>query len=313
MAHLVIVVLSVYVTLTLGVDPYGCTYNQADVREYICSARSWSLPLVYSDFVNIPQVLKLVDVDGYLPFQSPATFSGFESMNTSVMDTSIVPALHIRCVSGGSLIMSNGTFSNMGWVKEVRIFDCAILTIPDDVFSSFGTLNYFSIDGGSISNMGVNCFSGVNVERMESVPQPLGMFAIRNSRLTSGELVSGVLYPLINTSIILLENTDMGVINKDLFQTSTRVQYISLKDNPFTYLPDGLFDTVTSLTTFQVSGVNWTCTCKNMWIVTYMKTNNISLIGDIGCASPEAYYSKCQGGSTTFSCNVFLIFVVMVV
>ncbi|XP_033764178.1 uncharacterized protein LOC117345252 [Pecten maximus] len=306
MAASVLVLLIVGVTVTLAVDPQGCTYDST-LKEYTCNARSWSPPLVYSDFDNVPQVLKLIEIDGALSYTGPATFSGFENVNTALFDGNIVPALHIRCVSGGSLIMYNGTFANMDWVKELRIFDCMILSIPDDVFSSFGTLNYFSIDGGSISNMGFNCFNGVNIERMNSVPEPLGMLALRNTQITSGGLANGVLYSLANVSTIILDNIHVRVIQKDMFQASTKVTHISMKNNPFIALPADMFDKTTSLTTLEISGIDWVCTCPNLWIWSFLSTHNVSLTGDIVCASPTAnlraaeyYKQQCD---TTSACG----------
>ncbi|OWF35449.1 platelet glycoprotein V-like [Mizuhopecten yessoensis] len=287
MAVSALFLLIVSVTLTFAVDPQGCTYDSSKT-EYSCSARSWSLPLVYSDFDNIPQVLKLVDIDGSLSYTGPATFSGFENINTALFDGNLVPALHLRCIGGGSLIVYNGTFDNMGWVKELRIFDCMILSLPDDVFSSFGTLNYFSIDGGSISSMGFNCFNGVNIERMDSVPEPLGMLALRNTQITSGGLPNGVLYSLVNVSTIILDNTHMRVVQKDMFQASTKATHISMKNNPFISLPVDMFEKTTSLTTLELTGIDWVCTCPNLWIWTHLTTYNVSLVGDIVCSSPTA-------------------------
>ncbi|XP_060075679.1 platelet glycoprotein V-like [Ylistrum balloti] len=298
--------LIVGVTLTLAVDPQGCTYDST-TKEYNCNARSWSLPLVYSDFDNVPQVLKLIEIDGALSYTGPATFSGFENVNTALFDGNIVPALHLRCVAGGSLIIYNGTFANMDWVNELRIFDCMILSIPDDVFSSFGTLNYFSIDGGSISNMGFNSFNGVNIERMNSVPEPLGLLAFRNTQITSGALPNGALYSLSNVSTIILDNTHMRVVQKDMFQASTKVSHISMKNNPFIALPADMFDKTTSLTTLEISGIDWVCTCPNLWIWTFLSSHNVSLFGDIVCASPTAnlraseYYN--QQCDTTSPCG----------
>ncbi|XP_069107237.1 reticulon-4 receptor-like 2 [Argopecten irradians] len=287
MAVSALLLLFVMVTQTLAADPQGCTYDST-LKEYSCNARNWAPPLVYSDFDNVPQVLKLIEIDGALSYTGPATFDGFENMNTALFDGNIVPALHIRCVSGGSLIMYNGTFDNMNWVKELRIFDCIILSIPDDVFSSFGTLNYFSIDGGSISNMGFNSFNGVNIERMSSVPEPLGMLAFRNTQITSGGLPNGVLYSLANVSTIILDNIHVRVIQKDMFQASTKVTHISMKNNPFLELPADMFDKTTSLTTLELSGIDWVCTCPNLWIWTFLASHNVTLSGDIVCASPTA-------------------------
>ena len=69
-------------------DPTGCTYDASEIL-FSCNARSWSLPLVFSDFTSAqPQRLMLKDVDGEISSQAPngPAFSGFCSINTGTFD-----------------------------------------------------------------------------------------------------------------------------------------------------------------------------------------------------------------------------------
>lgn len=130
---------------TVPVDPTGCTYFASELR-YECTMRSWVLPLTLTDFDNIPQVLHLIEVNGELPSTTPtATFSGFSAINNATFDVNVVPALVVRCVSGGSLIMSAGTFSGMSYIQDIRFLDCNLLNVPDAIFSDIGDVHFLYI------------------------------------------------------------------------------------------------------------------------------------------------------------------------
>ncbi|XP_033764259.1 uncharacterized protein LOC117345303 [Pecten maximus] len=278
-------------TLVFG-DPQACTYTES-TNSYECNAHNWALPLQLAQFNYTPQVLSLVQVNGELPSSAPSgpTFDGFDGIDNSTFDPNYVPSLHIRCAATGQLILTSGSFANMSHVQELRFFDCAVLNLPDAVFSELIELNYLSFDGGSVSNIGFDVFSGVNIYPM-AVPNPLGALAFRNAQITSSGLPNGALYNLVNFTKLIIQNSALRVLQPDMFKKSTKLTHILLDSNPFTKITDGLFSDLQALTVVSMRDISWDCTCPQMWFEDYLTANNISLLGDIVCNSPTDYQNK---------------------
>lgn len=276
-------------------NPQGCSYDSTELL-HTCNARAWSLPLVFGTFSPQPQRILLREVDGELPNGSPSgpTFSGFSSINTGTFDSNYAPELIIRCTSNGQLIITQAAFTDMGWVEELTIEDCDILSLPVQVFKNFGNLNRFAIIGGSIDAMVGDSFTGMNVEKMSTVPDPRGEFIIRNSRLVSGGFAFGALFSQANATRVIIENANLKSIQTDMFYALQKMTYLSLSNNPFTYLPTDLFKGINSLTTVNLYGISWACTCTNIWPPTWLGSNNITMNGDAVCGSPTAYESKSR-------------------
>ncbi|KAK3104872.1 hypothetical protein FSP39_012104 [Pinctada imbricata] len=291
--------LSSFLTLTLclvsvkAAYPQGCTYDSTELL-FTCNARSWSLPMTYTDFSSngeVPQRILLREVDGELPNGVPTgpTFSGFSSIATGSFDPNYSPSLHIRCVSNGQLIITQGTFADMGYVTEFKIEDCDILSLPANVFTNLGNLNSFTIEGGSIDAMVGDSFTGMTVQKMTSESNPLGLFAIRNSRLQSGGFSFGALYSQASVSQLIVENANLNVLQTDMFYALKQLTYLSISYNSLTYLPEDLFKGINSLTRVDMYGISWACTCTNKWFISWLASNNITLNGDIVCGSPTSY------------------------
>nr|XP_011452538.2 leucine-rich repeat-containing protein 4C [Crassostrea gigas] len=271
-------------------NPQGCSYDSTELL-HTCNARAWSLPLAFGTFSPQPQRILLREVDGELPNGSPSgpTFSGFSSINTGTFDSNYAPELIIRCTSNGQLIITQAAFTDMGWVEELTIEDCDILSLPVQVFQNFGNLNRFAIIGGSIDAMVGDSFTGMNVEKMTTVPDPRGEFIIRNSRLVSGGFAFGALFSQANATRVIIENANLKSIQTDMFYALQKMTYLSLSNNPYTYLPTDLFKGINSLTTVDLYGISWACTCTNIWPPTWLGSNNITMNGDAVCGSPTAY------------------------
>lgn len=288
-------------------NPQGCSYDSTELL-HTCNARAWSLPLAFGTFSPQPQRILLREVDGELPNGSPSgpTFSGFSSINTGTFDSNYAPELIIRCTSNGQLIITQAAFTDMGWVEELTIEDCDILSLPVQVFQNFGNLNRFAIIGGSIDAMVGDSFTGMNVEKMTTVPDPRGEFIIRNSRLVSGGFAFGALFSQANATRVIIENANLKSIQTDMFYALQKMTYLSLSNNPYTYLPTDLFKGINSLTTVDLYGISWACTCTNIWPPTWLGSNNITMNGDAVCGSPTAYESKfrfsieCLNGSKCY-------------
>ncbi|CAG2230450.1 unnamed protein product [Mytilus edulis] len=284
----------IYVLSSASGDPTGCTYDASTIL-FTCNARSWSLPLVFSDFTTAqPQRLMLKDVDGEISASAPngPAFSGFSSINTATFDPDYAPALYIMCYFGGQLILDKDAFADFSYVEEVEILNCDILSIPVEAFSYFGDVNLFHIQGGSISNMVADSFKNLNVNRMTTVPNPKGEFAIINSELTSGALAFGALFNMPNIERVLIENAHLSTVTSDMFYALSKLNYASLNYNTFTTIPNNMFANVFGLASVDMYGISWDCSCDNLWFLDYLSENNITMNGDIVCSTPVDYEHK---------------------
>ncbi|XP_033724873.1 uncharacterized protein LOC117314860 [Pecten maximus] len=283
---------------TVSGDPTGCTYYPSDLK-YECSARSWALPLTLSDFDHVPQSLSLIDVNGNLPSSTPtATFSGFAAINTSSFDANFVPTFTIRCYRGGMLIYYAGSFTGLGYFKNVHIQNCEVLAMPDDGLHDFGDVNYFGVEGGIIGDIGYDAFRGLNVCLM-NIPRPLGTFLL-TSKLDSRVLPNGVLYALTNVTNIVIDNANLDTLQVDMFQASTKLKSLSLRYNMFTTIPNNTLSSLPGLQTLDIEGIELECTCDNVWFLDYCKANNISIRGSVICSTPSSYRSKYTESSSCF-------------
>ncbi|OWF43389.1 uncharacterized protein LOC110459808 [Mizuhopecten yessoensis] len=267
-------------------DPVGCTYYESDL-EYECTARSWVLPLALSDFNHVPQSLSMIDVNGDLP---TATFSGFDVINTTLFDVNFVPTFTIRCYTSGILMYHAGTFTGLGYFKEVHIQNCEVIAMPDAALQDFGDLNYFGLENGVIGDIGYDAFKGLNVHTM-TVPRPLGTFKL-TSKLDSRVIPNGVLYALANVTNFVIDGANVDTLQADMFQAATKLRHLSLKNNLFTSLHSSMISNMKGLLTLSLDGIEWECTCDNLWFLDYCRTNNISLHGPVICGSPSSYINK---------------------
>lgn len=269
--------------------PVGCTYDTAQIM-YTCDARAWSLPLVYSDFnTGQPQRLTLSNVAGNI---ASNTFSGFSSINTAIFDSRFVPSLHILCYANSDIIIDGSAFADFSYIDEVMIVDCNILSLPAEVFKHFGDLNMLRITGGSIDNMHYDAFTGLDIKPMTQYPTPLGELGIINCKLIDSELATGALYSVRSIDRVHIESAHLTTMQTDMFSALTGLTFLSLSHNPFTALNNNLFSGTTALATVKLFGIDWHCSCSALWFVHYVKDNNITLEGDLLCATPSSTASK---------------------
>ena len=71
---------------------------------------------------------------------------------------------------------------------------------------------------------------------------------------------------------------------------------INLDNNPFTYLPDNVFAAITALGTVSMAGINWECTCNNLWFLDWFSENNILFTSAATCTLPSSHYGETCGG-----------------
>lgn len=271
--------------------PTGCALDDTAslIGRFDCEFNSVSFPLVMTDFSSPdPQRIRIYNVSGSL---SSPSFSGFSSFNTGTVDTDYPTLLEIECVNGGTLDISAGTFAGMDYIQEFYMTNCVISDLPDSVFSDFGTLNYFKIEGGSIGATNTNSLNGLNVARSSS-PTPLGTFIIYNSPINTGELASGFLNPLTTVTTIMLKNTGLDSIEANMFSQNTLVRNLSIAGNNFQELPNNIFSGLDALMFLDLSDVPLNCSCSNVWFLDYSVEHNISLVGAVVCGEPSSYNCK---------------------
>lgn len=277
-------------------DPQACTYTETTYT-YECNANNWNLPLTYQEFNYTPQVLSIINANGELPYTTPngPTFSGFEEFNTSAV-SDVTPSLYITCASGAQLILTSGTFQNMSHVKEVYFQSCTILNLAASVFIGFIDLNVLSFDRGSVDAINFNAFSGVDIYPMSGIPNPMGILKFSNSKLIENQLPNGVLFALTNIEHVVLDNVDINMVQTDMFKYNKKLRTVSMRNALITSLDTQFLDGMTSVSNINLHGINWECSCSNAWFLSTMTANNITLDGDIVCATPTVHEGKYYGG-----------------
>lgn len=137
--------------------------------------------------------------------------------------------------------------------------------------------------------MGFNALSGLNVLPILGVKVPDGTFSIRNSVMENGQIPNGALYSVPNIRHVIFDNLKLSTLQGDLFFATKELVSMTLNNNVFTSLPTKLFDKITMLTTVNLYGVTWDCTCDSLWWLTSLQTNNISLHGDVICSNTSTF------------------------
>ncbi|XP_063418414.1 uncharacterized protein LOC134701207 [Mytilus trossulus] len=286
------ILILIFVPFTLS-NPTGCTYS-TDILLYSCDSRLWVLPLDYSQFTVQPQRLLIKDMSGELAASAPngPVFSGFSAINTALFDVRFPPSLHIMCVANGFLMMVKDAFQDFGWVEELIIQDCDILSLPAQVFAHFGDLNSLIIEGGSMDAMVADTFYGLNVNKMSSAVTPKGELILRNTEIIGGALPYGGLFTQSNVSTIVLDNIHLSSLRTDTFYNNLKLTNLSISYNALTSIPDNLFIQSQSLQYVRIYGIPWACACSSLGFIPYVINNNITLEGDIICTSPANYANQ---------------------
>lgn len=279
-----------------GAAQSGCTYvatNGDAIGVYECDYNAVTLPLAYSAFSSpIPQRMKIYNVHGQLPASNPtATFSGFSGFGT--LDPDYPASLEIRCQSKGQLLLFAGTFTGMGYLQELTISNCAIVSgLVSSGFSPIGTLNYFEIYGGSLTTVAYDALTGLDIQKITTIPNPRGELVLNGVTLPDTTLPLGLLYSQANLVSVRLDNLGLTLLRSDDLSQNTKLEKISLKYNAFTDLSEGFLNGLTKVNSLDLTGISWNCTCDTVWLA--IKANDTGLILESGitCATPALYESK---------------------
>ncbi|XP_046362099.1 leucine-rich repeat-containing protein 4C-like [Haliotis rufescens] len=265
-------------------QPTGCNYKDG---LFTCGFKT-SIPLNAVGFDPRPQRLVINDVNG--PITS-SSFTNFAQVNTSTFDPNYASSLTFVCVAGGSAVLSldNSSFEGMGFYQDVRIINCQFNSVPPGAFTNLGTVNLLSLEGGTIDNLDVNAFLGVNIKKDTTIPNPRGEFALSNTKLAQGGLSRGVLDPFTEASVLTLNNCRIRVIDLALFSKMKYLTRISLDNNPFTYVGNNIFSGLESLRRISMDNVPWRCSCAALWFLQFAADKGIDLQGDMMCSFPKEY------------------------
>jgi len=142
----------------------------------------------------------------------------------------------------------------------------------------------------------------LNVEKQitdtHQPPQLFGHVGLSGARFTSGVVPPGFLYSWKNLTSVRFENTNISTITSDTFRYNTKLRLIDLSDNPLASIPSGLWSGLESLAEVTLYGIDWSCTCADLWFVEYARDNNVTMFGDLVCSTggmtaPKYYYKNC--------------------
>ncbi|XP_069107248.1 leucine-rich repeat and immunoglobulin-like domain containing-NOGO receptor-interacting protein 4 [Argopecten irradians] len=282
--------------------PTGCAYDATDasVGVYNCDYTALtSTPITYSSFASpYPQRLRIYKVSGTI---SSALFSGFSSFTTSNFDTNYVASLEIECVSNTDTTFNAGTFADMGYLQGVTIKNCKLVSIPASAFAEFGSLNYFRIEGGSIAALDTASFTGVNVSKL-AVPDPSGDFTIKNCA-TPGTFPANMLDHLTTTKKFDFNNAALTEITTTTFALNKAVTSIVISNNAITTLTDNVFEGLDGLSSVDMTGLQWGCTCEALWFLEKFSTAGIEIVGGPVCSTPTDYADKRSTNYYSASCT----------
>ncbi|GFO08277.1 ubx domain-containing protein 10-like [Plakobranchus ocellatus] len=96
-------------------------------------------------------------------------------MNSTDFDSNYDASLTLSCLQGGGVMeLTSASFDGMDIYMNVEITNCEIPVLPSRAFSNFGEVNYFGIQGGKMSAVQGNAFTGFTVRRNPNSVNPRG-------------------------------------------------------------------------------------------------------------------------------------------
>jgi hypothetical protein len=274
----------------IATNPTGCTSDESDssVTHYLCDMTTVGGSITFADFTDSePQRLSLYNVDHSI---SSSLFSGFGAFQVNNLNEDYPATIQFLCTN--ALTIASSTFTNLGYMEDVRFNDCSTSLIAS-MFSGLGTINHLSITGGTLSTIDANTFTSLTIEPVASVEDPRGELIIRNVVLTPGTFPSSFFSPLTTVKRIYLENLGLTAVDASWFTSNIALVYLSLANNQITTLPATVFNTLTGLLDVKLEGDPLDCTdSSTVWYYDYSVTNNITFDGPAVCATPVDQQGK---------------------
>lgn len=267
--------------------PSGCSESSG---VYTCDYR-FVVPMAATDFDPPPQRLILEEVDGTL---AATDLTAFANVDQTLFDINYAAQLTIICITGGGgvVTLDSTSFTDMEFYDEIRIINCGFTSIPASAFSRLGSVNHFSLEGGTVDSIDADALLGLNVIRDASLPVPRGSFAMIDVTVVPAGLPQGFFSNMSEAREIILSNCNLFSIDLDLFSAAALVTSINLDHNTFTTLPDNAFKSITALGTVSMAAIAWECSCNDLWFIDYFNENSILLTSAVTCTLPSTYFGK---------------------
>ena len=272
--------------------PTGCTYEveKSSVGRYKCdyTTSQSNFPIRYTNFSEpFPQRVVLYGINGMLP--QYATFDGWDGFNYTYQNNDHKNSLELICTDGGSLQWGVGTFTWMYYLHEVHIRGCTITNgLISSAFSDFRNLDHLIIEGCSIPSTATDTFSGLNITKMDNIPDAVGQLTIKDCTVTGGNFSVGFFDLLTQVNSIDISNNGMANLDVNMFSQLAKVTHIKMGNNPYTTIPNNLFYNNSVLYRVDFSGILWDCSCDNLWFIEWMANNYIEIEGAVICNTPAA-------------------------
>ncbi|XP_052097361.1 uncharacterized protein LOC127732368 [Mytilus californianus] len=273
-----------------GTSPTGCSYDSAfsSTGIYTCVFGSYTEPLTYSGFSSpLPQRLMITNLNGNLP-ASGSAFSGFSSFTSGLFDKNYPAYLDLVCTTSGSITLTTSTFTDMSYLQEVKFSYCNIVSLSNGMLGPFGSLNSLIFEHGSIASYSADFLTSVTIEPL-AVAEPTGELIIKDCSITPTTIPAGVFDGQTSIRTIKLDKAGVTAIDASAFSLTTQLNYISLVDNSITSLESNLFTSIKSLSSIDLGGLAYDCSCSNLDVLTYSNENSVKLPSDLICNTPASY------------------------
>ncbi|VDI66219.1 Hypothetical predicted protein [Mytilus galloprovincialis] len=290
------------INFSSSAHPTGCSYDGTltSTGLYTCDLGSYTAPLAYSSFSSpLPQRLKITGVTGTFTSQ----LSGFSSFSTGSFDANYPASLELECLSSNSLTLSSVSFTDMGYLQEVKFSFCNIVSLTSGMLSPFGTLNSLRFEGGSIASYSNSFLTGLIVEPVTSTPEPKGELVIRDCTITPTSIPAGTFDVLTTVKSIRVENAGVTAVDSSLYNLAVAVDDVSLADNSITTLDSAVFSSLKGLSDINLDGIPYDCTCSSLVFLQSLSQNSIRSAGPI-CNTPAAYQNKKATKYYADSCDL---------
>jgi hypothetical protein len=117
---------------------------------------------------------------------------------------------------GMRLFLSTGTFTDMGYLQEVKFTHCNIASLTSNMLSNFGSLNSLMFEYGSIASYTADFLTGLTIEA-QSVSVPKGELVIKDCTISPTDIPAGLFDPLTAAKVIRIEHAGVTTINSAAF------------------------------------------------------------------------------------------------
>ncbi|GFO08278.1 hypothetical protein PoB_003478300 [Plakobranchus ocellatus] len=245
--------------------PSGCLYSSG---VFTCDYR-FCTPLEPSMFDPAPQRLVIYNIDGGM---NASLFPSWNTMNSTDFDSNYDASLTLSCLQGGGLMELTSASFDPGFQQLRRA--------------------KFGIQGGKMSAVQGNAFTGFTVRRNPNSVNPRGELSIIDVEFPSDTFPTGLLSSQASVTTLTLHKSGLNTVPADFLTHMTNLTTLSLDFNGFTELPSTLFAGLSALTTLNAGGIHWDCTCEKLWWIDYVAKHSMRITSEMLCYQPLSYYGQ---------------------